>query len=29
VFLNALRNVPSTQAAIDQINAGLRKHLAK
>ncbi len=29
VFLNALRDVPSTQAAIDQINAGLREHLAK
>lgn len=29
VFLNALRDVPSTQAAIDQINAGLRQHLKK
>jgi hypothetical protein len=27
VVLNALRNVPSTEAAIDQINAGLRQHL--
>lgn len=29
VFLNALRDVPSTQAAIDQITAGLREHLKK
>jgi acetyl esterase/lipase len=28
VLLNALRNVPSTQAAIAQVNAGLRAHLA-
>jgi acetyl esterase/lipase len=28
VLLNALRNVPSTEAAIDQVNAGLRQHLA-
>jgi acetyl esterase len=27
VTLNALRHVPSTEAAIDQINAGLRRHL--
>jgi acetyl esterase len=27
VALNALRHVPSTEAAIDQINDGLRKHL--
>jgi acetyl esterase len=27
VTLNALRHVPSTEAAIDQINAGLRQHL--
>jgi acetyl esterase/lipase len=27
VLLNALRHVPSTEAAIDQINAGLRQHL--
>jgi acetyl esterase/lipase len=27
VFLNALREVPSTVAAIDQINEGLREHL--
>ena len=27
VLLNALRHVPSTEAAIDQINAGLRRHL--
>jgi acetyl esterase/lipase len=27
VALNALRHVPSTEAAIDQINAGLRLHL--
>jgi acetyl esterase len=27
VLLNALRNVPSTEAAIDQVNEGLRKHL--
>ncbi|WP_426610391.1 alpha/beta hydrolase [Bradyrhizobium sp. McL0616] len=27
VLLNALRQVPSTEAAIDQINAGLRQHL--
>lgn len=27
VALNALRHVPSTEAAIDQINAGLRQHL--
>jgi acetyl esterase/lipase len=27
VLLNALRYVPSTEAAIDQINAGLRQHL--
>jgi len=26
VLLNALRHVPSTEAAIDQINAGLRQH---
>jgi acetyl esterase/lipase len=29
VLLNALRHVPSTQAAIDQINDGLRQHLAR
>jgi acetyl esterase/lipase len=28
VLLNALRRVPSTEAAIEQINDGLRKHLA-
>jgi len=28
VLLNAIRNVPSTQAAIDQIVGGLRQHLA-
>jgi acetyl esterase len=28
VLLNALRHVPSTEAAIDQINDGLRQHLA-
>src|SRR5260370_232165 len=28
VLLNALRHVPSTAAAIDQISAGLRQHLA-
>jgi acetyl esterase/lipase len=27
VLLNALHDVPSTEAAIDQINAGLRQHL--
>src|SRR5215470_4741273 len=27
VLLNALRHVPSTEAAIDQINAGLRQHI--
>jgi acetyl esterase/lipase len=27
VLLNALRHVPSTEAAIDQINDGLRRHL--
>jgi acetyl esterase/lipase len=27
VLLNPLRHVPSTEAAIDQINAGLRQHL--
>lgn len=27
VLLNALRHVPSTEAAIDQINAGLRRHI--
>ena len=27
VLLNALRHVPSTEAAIDQINEGLRQHL--
>jgi acetyl esterase len=27
VLLNALRHVPSTEAAIDQVNAGLRQHL--
>ena len=27
VALNALRHVPSTEAALDQINEGLRKHL--
>jgi len=27
VLLNALRHVPSTEAAIDQINEGLRRHL--
>jgi acetyl esterase len=27
VLLNALRQVPSTEAAIDQINVGLRQHL--
>ena len=27
VLLNALRDVPSTEAAIDQINEGLRQHL--
>jgi acetyl esterase len=27
VALNALRHVPSTETAIDQINAGLRQHL--
>jgi acetyl esterase len=27
VLLNALRHVPSTEAAIDQINSGLRRHL--
>jgi acetyl esterase/lipase len=27
VALNALRNVPSTKAAIEQINAGVREHL--
>ncbi|HVZ00702.1 MAG TPA: alpha/beta hydrolase [Dongiaceae bacterium] len=29
VLLNALRQVPSTQAAITQVVAGLRKHLAR
>ena len=28
VLLNALRHVPSTEAAIEQVNAGLRQHLA-
>ena len=28
VLLNALRRVPSTEAAIDQVNDGLRQHLA-
>ncbi|MGH6879913.1 MAG: alpha/beta hydrolase, partial [Hypericibacter sp.] len=28
VLLNALHDVPSTQAAIAQVNAGLRQHLA-
>jgi acetyl esterase/lipase len=28
VLLNALRNVPSTQAAIEQVAAGIREHLA-
>ena len=28
VLLNALRNVPSTQAAIAQATAGIREHLA-
>ncbi|HXO70899.1 MAG TPA: alpha/beta hydrolase [Bradyrhizobium sp.] len=28
VLLNALRNVPSTQAAIQQVTAGIREHLA-
>ena len=28
VLLNALRNVPSTQAAIEQVTAGIREHLA-
>ena len=28
VLLNALRHVPSTKAAIAQINDGLRQHLA-
>jgi len=28
VLLNALRHVPSTEAAIDQVNEGLRRHLA-
>ena len=28
VLLNALRHVPSTEAAIDQVNDGLRQHLA-
>ena len=27
VLLNALRHVPSTEAAIEQINEGLRQHL--
>ncbi len=27
VLLNALRNLPSTRAAIDQVNDGLRRHL--
>ena len=27
VLLNALRHVPSTEAAIEQINDGLRRHL--
>jgi acetyl esterase len=27
VLLNALRDVPSTEAALEQINEGLRKHL--
>jgi len=29
VLLNALRHVPSTEAAIDQINNGLRQHLGQ
>jgi acetyl esterase/lipase len=29
VLLNALRHVPSTEAAIEQVNDGLRKHLAR
>ena len=28
VLLNALRHVPSTEAAIEQVNDGLRQHLA-
>lgn len=28
VLLNALRHVPSTEAAIEQVNQGLRRHLA-
>jgi len=27
VLLNALRNLPSTKAAIEQINEGVREHL--
>jgi hypothetical protein len=27
VLLNALRHVPSTEAAIEQVNEGLRQHL--
>jgi acetyl esterase len=27
VALNALRNVPSTEAALEQINEGLKEHL--
>lgn len=27
VLLNALRHIPSTEAALDQINDGLRRHL--
>jgi acetyl esterase/lipase len=29
VLLNALRHVPSTEAALDQISTGIREHLAK
>jgi acetyl esterase len=28
VLLNALRHVPSTEAALEQVNEGLRQHLA-
>ena len=27
VLLNALRQVPSTEAAIEQVNEGIRQHL--
>jgi acetyl esterase/lipase len=27
VLLNALRNLPSTEAAIDQVSQGVRRHL--